>query len=329
VPYLSAIFNENGLTPHGFCLLWQPGLIWLHVASDTITGLSYYAIPLALGYFVWKRPDIDFGWMFWMFAGFILACGTTHFFDVWTLWHPDYGIQGGVKAITAAISLMTAAMLWPLVPRLLQLPSRAQLRQVNEELSSQIRERNGALERLRVTEERHRLLVESVAHFAIVVLDRQGYLTNWSLGIQRVSGYTTQEIVGRHMSIFYLPEDRECGLPSRALEIAAREGRYETEAWHVRKDGSRFWASIVIHPITDEGGHFVGFSNVTRDITAKREQEEELQLIRAALAQSQKMEAVGQLTGGIAHDFNNLLTVVLGNIELIVRRMFSENGGDG
>jgi PAS domain S-box-containing protein len=287
------------------------------VASDTITGLSYYAIPLALGYFVWKRPDIDFGWMFWMFAGFILACGTTHFFDVWTLWHPDYGIQGGVKAITAAISFTTAAMLWPLVPRLLLLPSRTQLRQVNEELSNQIRERNGALERLRVTEERHRLLVESVAHFAIVVLDRQGYVTNWSLGIQRVSGYTTQEIVGRHLSIFYLPEDRECGLPTRALEIAAREGRYEIEAWHVRQDGSRFWANIVIHPITDERGQFAGFSNVMRDITAKREQEEELQRVRAALVQSQKMEAVGQLTGGIAHDFNNLLTVVLGNIELI------------
>jgi PAS domain S-box-containing protein len=204
------------------------------VASDTITGLSYYAIPLALGYFVWKRPDIDFGWMFWMFAGFILACGTTHFFDVWTLWHPDYGIQGGVKAITAAISLTTAVMLWPLVPRLLLLPSRTQLRQVNEELSSQIRERNGALERLRVTEERHRLLVESVAHFAIVVLDRQGYVTNWSLGIQRVSGYTTQEIVGRHLSIFYLPEDRECGLPTRALEIAAREGRYVEQVASLR-----------------------------------------------------------------------------------------------
>jgi PAS domain S-box-containing protein len=260
---------------------------------------------------------IDFGWMFWMFAGFILACGTTHFFDVWTLWHPDYGIQGGVKAITAAISLTTAVMLWPLVPRLLLLPSRTQLRQVNEELSNQIRERNGALERLRVTEERHRLLVESVAHFAIVVLDRQGYVTNWSLGIQRVSGYTTQEIVGRHFSIFYLPEDRECGLPTRALEIAAREGRYEIEAWHVRQDGSRFWANIVIHPITDEEGQFAGFSNVMRDITAKREQEEELQRVRAALVQSQKMEAVGQLTGGIAHDFNNLLTVVLGNIELI------------
>src|SRR5712675_3395030 len=112
MPFLSQMFSETGLTPHGFCLLWQPGLIWLHVASDTITGLSYYAIPLALGYFAWKRPDIDFGWMFWMFAGFILACGTTHFFDVWTLWHSDYAIQGIIKAITASISITTAAMLW-------------------------------------------------------------------------------------------------------------------------------------------------------------------------------------------------------------------------
>jgi PAS domain S-box-containing protein len=287
------------------------------VVSDAITGVSYYAIPLALAYFVWKRPDIDFGWMFWMFAGFILACGTTHFFDVWTLWHSDYAIQGVIKAITAAISLMTAAMLWPIVPRLLQMPSRSQLRDANEQLSHQIRERNEALEQLRETEERHRLLVESVAYFAIVMLDPEGYLTDWSLGTERIAGYTKQEIVGKHYSIFNLPEDRKCGLPSQALEIAARNGRYETETWYVRKDGSRFWANVIIHPIADQEGKFIGFFMVTRDITVRREQEDELHRVRAALAQSQKMEAVGQLTGGIAHDFNNLLTAVLGNIELI------------
>jgi PAS domain-containing protein len=225
--FLAAAFSESGLTPHGFCLLWQPGLIWLHVVSDVITGFSYYAIPFALAYFVWKRPDIDFGWMFWMFAGFILACGTTHFFDVWTLWHPDYAMQGVVKAITAAISLITAAMLWPLVPRLLQMPSRSQLRHANEQLSLQIRQRDDALERLRETEERHRLLVESVAYFAIVMLDPQGYVTDWSLGTERIAGYTTQEIVGKHFSIFYPSQDSADGLPSRALEIAARDGRYE------------------------------------------------------------------------------------------------------
>ncbi|HYZ39548.1 MAG TPA: PAS domain S-box protein, partial [Stellaceae bacterium] len=240
-----------GLTPHGSCLLWQPGLIWLHVVSDMITGVSYYAIPLALACFVWRRPDIDFGRMFWMFAGFILACGTTHFFDVWTLWHPDHAAQGVVKAVTATISLITAAMLWLLVPQLLLLPSRAQLRNANEQLSRQIQERNEALERLRETEERHRLLVESVTYFAIVMLDPDGYMTDWSLGTERVGGYTTKEIVGSHFSIFYLPEDREGDMPSRALEIAAREGRYETEMWLLRKNGDRFWASIVIHPVVD------------------------------------------------------------------------------
>jgi hypothetical protein len=123
MPFLSQMFSETGLTPHGFCLLWEPGLIWLHVASDTVIGLSYYAIPLALGYFVWKRQDIIFGWIFWMFAAFILACGTTHFVEIWTLWHPDYWVQGLVKLVTAAVSLMTAVLLWPLIPRLLELPS--------------------------------------------------------------------------------------------------------------------------------------------------------------------------------------------------------------
>jgi PAS domain S-box-containing protein len=313
----AAACSGSGLTPHGACLLGQPGLIWLYVVSDTITGISYYAIPIALGYFVWKRPDIDFGRMFWMFAGLILACGTTRFVHVWRLWHPDYVIQGVAKTITAIISLITAAMLWLIVPRLLLMPSHAQLRDANEQLSRQIRERNEALERLRETEERHRLLVESVAWFAIVMLDREGYVTDWSLGTERILDHTAQEIIGKHYSIFYLPEDRERGLPSLGLEIAARNGRYETEAWHIRKDGSRFWANVVIHPVTDQKGQFIGFFKVTRDITVRREQEDELQRVRAALAQSQKMEAVGQLTGGIAHDFNNLLTAVLGNIELI------------
>ena len=323
MPFLSQMFSETGLTPHGFCLLWEPGLIWLHVAADTVIGLSYYAIPLALAYFVWKRQDIIFGWIFWMFAAFILACGTTHFVEIWTLWHPDYWVQGLVKLVTAAVSLMTAVLLWPLIPRLLELPSPMQLRQANDQLRAQIRARNDALEQLRHSEEQyrleeqHRLLVESVTEYAIIMLDRQGYVTNWNAEAERTNGYTTSEIVGQHFSILYPTEDRERGLPPRALEFATREGRYETEAWRVRKDGSRFWASVVIHPLTDEAHQLVGFAKATRDITARLQHREELQRVQAALAQSQKMEAVGELTGGIAHDFNNLLTVVLGNIELL------------
>jgi len=146
------------------------------VAADTVIGLSYYAIPLALAYFVWKRQDIIFGWIFWMFAAFILACGTTHFVEIWTLWHPDYWVQGLVKLVTAAVSLMTAVLLWPLIPRLLELPSPRQLRQANDQLRAQIRARDDALERLRHSEEQyrleeqHRLLVQSITEYAIIML---------------------------------------------------------------------------------------------------------------------------------------------------------------
>ena len=145
---VGSIFDSADLTPHGFCLLWRPELIWLHVISDTAIGIAYYSIPLALAYFVWRRKDLAFGWVFWLFAVFILACGTTHWFEVWTLWHPDYGVQGAIKGFTALSSAITALILWPLVPQALALPSPTALRRVNDELSQQIRERNSALQRL-------------------------------------------------------------------------------------------------------------------------------------------------------------------------------------
>jgi signal transduction histidine kinase/CheY-like chemotaxis protein len=145
---LQNLFNSADLTPHGFCLLWRPELLWLQVMPDAFIGLSYYSIPLALAYFVSKRRDIAFGWIFWMFAAFILGCGTTHFVDIWTLWYPDYGAQGLVKVATAAISVATAIILWPLIPRLLALPSPAELRRANEALSIEIEERGRLVEAL-------------------------------------------------------------------------------------------------------------------------------------------------------------------------------------
>jgi signal transduction histidine kinase/CheY-like chemotaxis protein len=145
---LQQFFSSAELSPHGFCLLWRPELLWLHVVSDTLIGVAYYTIPLALVYFVWKREDIVFGWIFWMFGAFILACGTTHWVEVWTLWHADYAMQGLIKAVTAGLSIATALLLWPLLPQALALPSPATLRRVNAELSLQISERNTAVEAL-------------------------------------------------------------------------------------------------------------------------------------------------------------------------------------
>jgi len=153
---LNALFQPSGLTPHGFCLLWEPGLIWLHAVSDAIIGLAYYSIPLALIWFVRRREDVAFGWILWLFAAFILACGTTHFMSLITLWQPLYWIDGLIKALTAVLSIFTAIVLWPLIPRALAMPSPAALREVNVELARQIAERDHAEEQLRISEARLR-----------------------------------------------------------------------------------------------------------------------------------------------------------------------------
>ncbi|WP_375409559.1 ATP-binding protein [uncultured Methylobacterium sp.] len=147
--FLGSFLDRSSLAPHGICLLWRPELIWTHVVSDLVIGLAYFSIPVALGVFVTRRRDIVFGWMFWAFAAFILACGTTHFFSIWTLWIPDYAAEALVKAFTAVISLATAVALWPLLPKALAMPSPETLRHANVELRARIAERDAALEALR------------------------------------------------------------------------------------------------------------------------------------------------------------------------------------
>jgi PAS domain S-box-containing protein len=171
------------------------------------------------------------------------------------------------------------------------------------------------------SERRFRLLVQGVTDYAIYMLSPEGLVTNWNAGAQRIKGYAAAEIVGQHFSRFYTEEDAAAGVPAMALERARREGGYQAEGWRRRKDGSRFWASAVIDPIFDDDGELIGFAKITRDLTERRETQLELERSREQLFQSQKMEAVGQLTGGLAHDFNNLLTGIIGSLELLQTRL--------
>jgi PAS domain S-box-containing protein len=188
-------------------------------------------------------------------------------------------------------------------------------------ITRDLTERKRGEEVLRRSEQQFKLLVQGVTDYAIYMLDPQGNVASWNAGAQRIKGYEPKEIIGQHFSRFYAEEDRDVGLPQQALETAAREGRFEKEGWRVRKDGSRFWANVVIDAIRDPDGSLIGFAKVTRDVTERMETQRSLEEAREALFQSQKMEAVGQLTGGIAHDFNNLLSAVLGSLALLRKRL--------
>ena len=176
-------------------------------------------------------------------------------------------------------------------------------------------------EELRLSEERFRHLVQSVSDYAIYMLDPQGLITNWNAGAERIKGYAPDEIIGRHFSMFYTEQDRERGEPQRGLEMARSTGRFEKEGIRVRKDGTRFWANVVIDAVHDDDGRLIGFAKVTRDITERKEAEQALALANEELLQSQKMEAIGRLTGGVAHDFNNLLMAITGSLELLRKRL--------
>jgi len=182
-------------------------------------------------------------------------------------------------------------------------------------------ERRSAEETLRDNQAQFKMLIQGVTDYAIYMLDTTGHVSSWNTGAERIKGYTPDEIIGEHFSCFYTEEDRGNGEPQKNLRLASSEGRVESEGWRVRKDGSRFWAHVLVDRILDEQGKLAGFAKVTRDVTEQRKAAEELDRAREALFQSQKLESIGQLTGGVAHDFNNLLMAITASLELLSSRV--------
>lgn len=164
---IAYFFDSNALNPHGICLLWRPELIWTHAISDILIGVAYFSIPLALGVFLWHRRDVRFSWAIWMFVAFIMLCGVTHFMMVWTLWNADYGIEALIKAGTATVSVITAFALWPLLPRVIALPSPTELERRIAERDAALTELRAAMDtmvEMREHEARQKLLLDELNH---------------------------------------------------------------------------------------------------------------------------------------------------------------------
>lgn len=297
------LFDPSGLTPHGFCLMWEPGLLWLHAVSDIGTGVAYFSIPFAVAAVLRRRRELVFRPVFGLFAAFILLCGIGHWLELVTLWVPVYWAEGLIKAMTAAASIVTAGAVWKLMPQLLALPTPAQFRKVEFDLEQvrqaelrmaavaqeasdardalvlELSRREAAEKQAQETEERFRLLLQSNVTEALYLLDADGNVETWNAGAERIKGYTAAEIIGQHVSVLFTAEDRAKGEPSRMLAMARDVGRFTAEGVRMRKGGYRFLASVSMDAVHRRDGTLRGFVAVTRDITSQRIEEAQRAII--------------------------------------------------
>ncbi len=279
--FFRRLFDTSDFPPRWQCGNWTAGHGWLHVLSDLGVWSAYVAIPCVLGYFVLRRKDVPFRFVFVLFGAFILACGTTHLMEAALFWWPAYRLAGLVKLLTAVVSWGTVLALVQVTPKALAMRGPQALereiaarKEAEVALDAANAELRRQLEALRAGEERFRLLVEGARDHAIFMLDPHGRVTSWNPGAERIKGYRADEIVGQHFSRFYPPEAVARGWPEEELRRAAAEGRFEDEGWRVRKDGTRYWANVVITALRDKAGALRGFSKITRDMTERREAEE-------------------------------------------------------
>jgi PAS domain S-box-containing protein len=279
--FLSKLFDTSDFPARWNCGNWTAGHGWLHVVSDLGVWSAYVAIPCVLGYFVLRRKDIPFRTIFLLFGMFILACGTTHLMEASLFWWPAYRLAGLIKLGTALVSWGTVLALVPVTPKALAMRSPDELEReiaARKEAEFALQRANAELEQqieaLKASEERFRLLVEGTRDHAIFMLDPGGRVASWNLGAERIKQYQAGEIIGQHISRFYPLEDIQTGKPERELQEAAAEGSHEEEGWRIRKDGSRFWASVVITALRDEQGHLRGYSKITRDLTERKQAEQ-------------------------------------------------------
>lgn len=310
--------DMSAFMPHGYCFLWRPDVLWLHILSDGVIALAYFAIPVALWYFVKKRPDLPFQLVFLLFAAFILLCGTTHVLSIWVLWHPTYYSEGVVKALTAVASIATLGTTIKLLPEALKLPSPAQLAEANARLEAA----NAKLEELyRQSEEEGRILLGSVVDNVgegIITLDETGHIEGFNAACEAIFGYAPSEVVGQSLAML-VPDADDRHRAYLATPAASREVQAQ------RKDGAVFPADLSISPFEIAGRrHHTG---IIRDVTRIKQAEESRQRLLVRLTESNtELERFAYVA---SHDMQEPLRMVMNFSQIIAKDYHDRLDDDG
>jgi PAS domain S-box-containing protein len=342
--FLSWLLSPQEYMPHGMCYLWQPELITLHVASDSAIALAYYSIPIALICFASKRTDLAFRSIFVLTGLFILACGTTHVMGVWTLWNPDYRLDGFIKAITALLSIGTAIAIWRVMPVALTLPSTAQLEQANQllagevaqrkraeaalrdsneelerrvsartaELQDEVLRRRGTEETLRTSEERWRTMFEASA-VGIAVIDQQNHFVAANTAFQKMVNYTGEELQSLGPLDITHEDDREAAREMIEDVQSGNRQDYHAEKRYRRKDGEVIWVRVSTARALDPSSPLQGIPAIIEDITERKRAESDLHDAREALSRGTRLTMMGELAASIAHEINQPLAGITMN----------------
>lgn len=285
--FFSQLFGSGGFQPHGFCYAWNPGLVWLHVISDLLISLAYFAIPIVMLWFFRKRPDVPFSWIFALFSIFIVACGATHVMEIWNLWHAQYWIAGAIKAITATASIGTAAVLMLIAPKLLRVPNLTDWAKANAVLEMDVKQRN--LDLSLANDELHE------SRETLRLAQRAGNIGSWDRNI--ATGATTgspelEELygitdgAGRYSWEFWLSFVHPHDVP--AIDAALAKSFQDASPYAVdfritRLDGQRRWLSARANVLTDASGRPQRLVGITLDITEPKLAAEKIRALNASL----------------------------------------------
>lgn len=348
VDSIRSLFSTDGFMPHGHCYLWQPGLLWLHLTSDALITLAYFSIPFTLVYFVRRRRDLEFTWMFVCFAIFIVACGTTHLMEIWTIWHPAYWLSGGVKAVTALASVPTAILLVKLIPDALRLPSpsalqqanadlereisertraEGEVRRVNEDLEArvaertrqleaanrsllqEVRERQRAEQELRGSEERFRSLAESLPHL-VWTCAPDGQCDYLSRQWVEYTGRAAAEQLGYGWAEQLHPDDRS-RVEAEWAQATVRGDSFDIEFRIRRADGVFRWFKTRAVPLRDNAGRIVKWFGSNTDFDDYKRSEDRLR------TQLERLKLLDRTTRAIGErqDLRSIFQVVIRSLE--------------